>query len=214
MSENLNAGPVKAPKACFEEPSNVTAKSVYYRNFCNNMKADEHYTAIEAKIDAAIVTIDKFDGAILEAFSGLHGKVKARNDKEVVMKNSMDSLLGNVQDFCNANPVGATAHLESLGISWYQREPSTKDPIDIRHGKHSGSFDLLVKQPKGEFAVVWFITTTPDDSKSWVMADFSHNTHGFIDGLEKGKTYYFRAKVSSSVDGKSDWTQVIEIICL
>ena len=145
--------------------------------------------------------------------SGTEGLVAARNTAETNMKYDMDSLLQNVQDVVNADPVNGITHIVSLGISYRTREAYTREAIEIRHGKISGSFDLLVKKPKGKYAVVWFFTKTPDMAASWNMADFSHNTHGYIEGLERGTIYYFKARVSSSTDGKSDWTIVVDKVC-
>ena len=213
MSQDENAGPVKAPKACFEEPQQVSAKADYYDSFCSKMKDDLHYAAIEEKITAAITKVGLYRTAIQAAMSGTDGLVAARNKAETNMKYDMDSLLQNVQDVVNADPVNGIEHIVSLGISYRTREPYTREAIDIRHGKLSGSFDLLVKKPNGDFAVVWFYTKTPDIASSWIMADFSHNTHGYIESLERGTVYYFKARTSSSIDGKSDWTVVVDIVC-
>ena len=113
----------------------------------------------------------------------------------------------------NADPVNGITHIVSLGISYRTRETYTRDDIEIRHGKLSGSFDLLVKKPKGDYAVIWFFTETPDVEASWKLADFSHNTHGYIEGLKRGTVYYFKARISSSIGGKSDWTVMIDIVC-
>jgi hypothetical protein len=213
MSVPDSTGPVNAPTACFEEPQNVSAKATYFKDFATRMKNDAHYTGIVVKIDAGLDLIGKYELAIIAALPGTKGKVAFRNTCEKKMKSSMKNLLSEVQVVCDDDPENAVSHIESLGISYRTREAVTKEAIEIRCGKVSGTFVLLVRKPKGKFAVLWEITTTPDDSKSWKTADFSHNTHGFIEGLMRGTTYYFRAKTSSSVTGKSDWTQVFDILC-
>jgi hypothetical protein len=213
MSTIDSTGPVNAPTACFEEPTNVSAKVHYFKDYCTRMKSDSHYTGIVTKIDAGLVLITNFDDAIIAALSGTKGKVALRNTAEKKMKSSMKNLLSEVQVVCDNDPENAVSHIESLGISYRTREAVTKEDIEIRHGDISGSFVLLVRQPKGDFAVVWFFTTTPAVEDSWKMADFSHNTHGFINGLVRGTTYHFRAKISSSITGKTDWTHVVDILC-
>lgn len=208
------AGTVKAPKACYEEPPEVSAKSDYYKGITKLMKLDDDYIAIAAKLDAADVKIEAFKVKILIAQSGAAGTASARNVAEDSMRNDMDSILADVQVVANNDPVNAITNITKLGISYRTRTGYTREAIEVRHGTTSGSFELWVKKPNGEFAVVWFFTTTPAIAASWVMADFSHNTRGDISGLVKGTIYYFKAKVSSSVDGKSDWTQVIDIVCI
>jgi hypothetical protein len=208
-----STGPVKAPTACYEEPPNVSAKADYYSEIDKKMKLDSHYTGIVTKIDAAVVKIEDYRTAILAAFSGTKGKVTARNDAEVLMKYDQNALLADVQVVCNADPVNAIAHLESLGLSYRRRTPVTKKDIEVRYGDISGSFILLVRSPKVKFAVLWEYTTTPSVENSWKMADFSQDTHGYIDGLVKGTTYYFRARFSLKNSIKTDWTKVFDIVC-
>jgi hypothetical protein len=57
-------------------------------------------------------------------------------------------------------------------------------------------------------------TTDPQNQESWKPADFSCKSHGFIDGLTRGTTYYFKARVHLSKTGKKDWTQIVDILCL
>jgi hypothetical protein len=213
MSTTDSTGTVKAPKACYEEPPNPSAKADYYYDIDKKMKLDSHYSGIVTKIDAAVVKIEDYRTAILAAFSGTKGKVTARNDAETILKSAQDSLLRDVQDVCDADPVNAQAHLESLGLSKRSRKPVTKNDIEIRHGEGSGSFILLVRSPKVKFAVLWEVTTTPAIDNSWKTADFSQDTHGYIDGLVKGTTYYFRARFSLKNNIKTDWTKTFDIVC-
>jgi len=155
MSTTDPTGPVKAPKACFEEPTHVSAKADYFTDFNNKMKADGHYAGITTKIDAALVTVGKFRDAILEAMTGAKGTAKKRNEVETLMRGEQDELLSAVQVVCNANPVTAISHLESLGLSYRTRKPVTKNDIEIRHGENSGSFILLVRSPKWRFRANW-----------------------------------------------------------
>ena len=177
------------------------------------MKSDSNFTAVVTDLDAAIVLIGKFANAIVTAQSRKIGTVAARNAYLVQVRSTMNEFLPIAQKVVDNDPANAITFITSLGLSYTKREHVTKKEIEVRHGEVSGSFDLYVKKPKGNFAVVWFFTRNPEDEKSWQMADFSHNTHGFIENLEPGTVFFFRARVSSSVTGKSDWTGNVKIIC-
>lgn len=214
MLTTAAADPLKAPKACYEEPPNVSAKGDYYDDIFGRMLLDSHYSGITAKIDAAIVKVTNFKSAILVALSGADGKVALRNNAEVLMRNDADSLLANVQDVANADPANAIANITSLGISYRTREPYTKEEIEVRYGVDSGSFILLIKKPTTIFAVIWMVTTTPTVESSWVVADFSHNAHGLVKGLTPATKYYFKARTSTAGNVKSAWTQIVDKICI
>lgn len=213
MTQDESTDPLKPIKVCYETPSNVSEKANYYKGRAQDMKDDTHFADVVTDLDDALVLIGKFQTAIVTAQSRKVGTVAARNvlDNQVCKK--MDEFLPIAQKVVDDDPVNAITFITSLGLSYRKRQPVTRQDIEIRHGEVSGSFDLLVKKPKGDFAVVWVITTTPDDTKSWRLADFSHNTHGYIENLDPGTVYFFKARVSSSVDGKSDWTGIVKIIC-
>jgi hypothetical protein len=204
---------MKTPIARFDEPYDKSAKADYYENVCNKMLADARFVEHKARINAALLSISNFRTAILEAMSRRKGKVQARNGAEVKMKNHMDFLLSKIQSVANQDPVNAIELYTGLGVTWKKRYPYNKKILKVTNGTFSGSFDLMIRRPKGVFAVVWFFTTDPSDENNWKFADFSHTTKGFIDGLVRGTTYYFRARISSSTTRKSDWTNSVDIIC-
>jgi hypothetical protein len=213
MTQDESTEPLKNIKVCYEPPSNVSEKANYYKGRALDMKDDTHFADVETDLDDALVLIGKLMTAIITAQSRKAGTVAARNVLDDQVCKKMDEFLPIAQKVVDGDPVNAITFITSLGLSYRKRQPVTKKDIEIRHGEVSGSFDLLVKKPKGNFAVVWVITTTPDDNKSWRLADFSQNTHGFIEDLDPGTIYYFKARVSSSVTGKSDWTGVVKKIC-
>jgi hypothetical protein len=213
MGSSETAGIIRAVKACYEEPQNVSAKADYFDGIDDKMLLDSHYTGIATEIGAAKGLIVEYRKAILKAAGGGEGLVAARMVAELNVTNAQDALLAKVQVVANGDPQNSIAHITSLGISYRTREGYTRADIEVRHGEVSGSFDLLVKRPDGDFAVVWFFTDKPEVADSWRMADFSHNTRGHIGGLKRGTTYYFKAMVSSSKTGKSDWTYIVDKVC-
>ena len=213
MSGELG-GIVKAPEPFYEAPEQPSPRADYFDNVCTNMLADTVYVPIAAEIAAAQAIIVLFRDAILEAIPGGSGKVAARNVAQLNMDNEMDYLLPEIFKVGNSDPVNAITHYQTIGVSWYEREGHKRPEIDVKHGDVSGSFYLYVGALKGHYAAMWWITTYPEFAEdNWKFADFSHHGKGYISGLTKGMTYYFRAK-TSSVEGKSDWTQVFEITCL
>jgi hypothetical protein len=204
---------MKAPIARFDEPYDKSARADYYENVCKKMLTDARFAEHKVRINAALLSIADFRTAILEAMSKRKGKVQARNTAEVKMKNHMDFLLSKIQWAANNDDIHAKELFASLGVTYKKRFPYNKKILKVTHGKISGSFDLMIKRPKGVFAVVWFFTTDPSDENNWKFADFSHTTKGNIDGLVRGTTYYFRARISSSTTHKSDWTNLVDITC-
>ena len=211
--ETLEAGLLDVPEACYNEPGQVSEKKDYYKSICGKLLLDIHYTAIAAKITAADGLVDAFGAAILVAATGAHGTVAARDVAQKKMTNAMDALLPDIQTVANNDPVNAITNITSLGVSYRTRVGYTRDSIEIKHGEISGSFDMYIKKPRGNFAVIFMITTTPLDDASWKLADFSQKSHGYVSGLKPGTKYYFKSMHKSSVDGTSDWTYIVDKIC-
>ncbi len=215
MTQNVTPPIPKAPQPMYEPPTQVSARAAYYRNTVTKMQADSHYTAIAAKLTSAEGKIQDYEDAIAEALSGGDGKVAARNVAEANCDIEMSYLLPDIYKVGNSNPMAATAHYESIGVSWKTRKGWEWDSIEARPGEISGSFNLFVTPPEGNFAVIWWYQSDPGlPEENWKIADFSHNAKGYIEGLKPGVYYYFRAKNSSSVTGKSDFTQVIKVMCV
>jgi len=214
MSETTAADLLHVPQACYNAPQNVSAKADYNDGICDKMLLDSHYTGAATKINAAKGLISDFRDAILVAASGARGTVAARNVAEKLMENAMDVLLTEIQTVANGDPVNAITNITSLGVSYRVRQGYSRDSIEVKNGEISGSFDMYIKRPKGMFAVIFMVTTSPDNADSWKLADFSQNSHGFADGFKKGTTYYFKARYKSSKTGLSDWTVVVDIVCL
>ena len=207
-------GIIKAPEPFYEAPEQPSPRADYFDNVCTNMLADPAYAAKAAEIAAAQAIIVLFRDAILEAIPGGDGKVAARNVAQLNMDNEMDYLLPEIFKVGNSDPVNAIVHYQTIGVSWKTREGWEWDIIEVRNGKISGSFDLFVNPPEGRFAAMWWYTDKPEPlPEDWKFADFSHSARGYIEGLTPGTYYHFRAKTSSSVGGKTDWTQVIKIMC-
>ena len=213
MSETLAADILHVVEACYNEPQQVSAKRDYYDGICDKMLLDSHYSGLTAKITAAKGKVTAFGSAILVAASGAHGTVAARNVAEKLMTNAMDALLPDIQTVAYGDPVNAITNITSLGVSYRTRVGYTRNDLEIRHGEISGSFDMYIKKPRGNFAVIFMITTTPLDDASWKLADFSQNSHGYVSGLKPGTTYYFKSMHKSSKDGTSDWTIIVDKIC-
>jgi hypothetical protein len=213
MSTNSNAGSMKAPTARYNAPQNKSAKVHYYIGVCNKMLEDSRFSDSADKINDALSLIEKFRKAIIKAFTRAKGTKKARDVAEFKMKSKMNYLLGIIQEVADNDPEHAIALFESLGVSYKKRYPYHKDQLRVMNGRIRGTMDLQVKMPDGIFAVIWFYTIDPANEDSWKLADFSHTSKGSISGLIRTTTYYFRAKISSSETGKSDWSNVVEIIC-
>jgi hypothetical protein len=208
------SGIVRAPEPMFDAPQQPSARAAYYKNVCTKMHEDDRYDPVEAKITAAEGKIILFEKAIATAIPGGDGVVKARNVAELNTDIEMSYLLPDIYKVGNSDPMNATTHYETIGVSWKSRKGWEWEIIEARNGEISGSFDLFVRPPEGTFAVMWWVNDDPDmAADKWRFADFSHTARGYLDGCTPGKYYYFRAKNSSSVTGKSDWTQVIKVMC-
>lgn len=213
MTKNDAISSVRVPTARFDEPKKVSAKADYYENICKNLLADDRFSEYSLRIAQAQTCIGKFRAAILKALSRTKGTVQARNLAEIKMKSQMDYLLAQIQVVGDNDPVNAITIFTGLGVTYKKRFPYAKKELKVTNGKISGTMNLMIKMPKGLFAVLWMYTTHPEDEDSWKIADFSHTSKGFIKGLQEATTYYFRARTSSSAKGKSDWTNMVEIIC-
>ncbi|MEI6851899.1 MAG: hypothetical protein WCL06_03615 [Bacteroidota bacterium] len=214
MSNKSKSGVVKAPTARFKEPYAKPAKAVYYKYVCNKMLGDDRFEEYFDYINQALGVIADYKKAIRLAFSRTKGTAQARDLVEIKMKSKMNYLLSQIQTVANDDPEHAKALYDSFNITYKKRFPYDKKELKVKNTKVSGTLNLMIKMPEGLFAVLWMYTTTPDNEDSWKIADFSHTSKGSVSGLIKGTTYYFRARTSSSAKGKSDWTHIVEIICL
>lgn len=209
MSGELTPIP-KRVKGIYRKPANVFSRIGYYGGILLNLISDTLFAGSAALFTAAQTQLGKLDAAQKKYKSGGKTFKGARDLEDVASEAIMDEVLGVVQKAADADIKNAVDIFTRNGIDYRTRKSSTNGEIEIEHGEISGSFNLYVRPLDGDFAAMWWYST---DQQNWEFADFSHNSQGFIGGLVKGKTYYFRAKTSSP-SGKSDWTQIIEITCL
>ena len=206
-------GIVRAPRAAYKKQTQVSEKCDYFDGVTAAMLLNTLFSGITAKITAARTTILACRAAIIAVGAGT-GTVKQRNLADYLMQNEMNTLLAEIQVIGNADIPHAIIIYESIDVIYRTRSKHERDELEVYHGDNSGSLDMQIRTPEGNFSVVFFITQDPTDENNWRMADFNHNSSGFVDGLKPGEYYHIRAKYKSTITGKSDWTEVIKIMCL
>ncbi len=208
-TKKKDASQIVRPIAAYHEKSNVSEKADYLEGSWLKMKVNTLYSAYVAYITTALGLIATFRTAIQAANAGGSGTVSARDAAELNVNIAKDKILSFIQEASdNDRPNGATI-IESSDAYVVVRSGSEKDEFEVEHGVISGSFVLYHRPLEGRFAVLFMMST---DNIHWDVADFSHNSKGEVAGCTPGLKYYFKAKTSSA-EGKSGWTYVIDIIC-
>ncbi|MEI8204195.1 MAG: hypothetical protein WCH34_14330 [Bacteroidota bacterium] len=207
-----NANVVANKKRCIAAwriKTNVSEKADYFEAAWNKMKLNSLFSTFVTEITAAIALIAIFRTAIQSAQGGGGGKVAERKTAELNVDIAADSMLYFVQKVADANMVNGAAIIESVDAYVITRSKVEKDEFEVYHGVKSGSFDFYHKPLDGRFAVLFMMST---DNVHWDLADFSHSSKGYIEGLIVGQRYYFKS-MTSSANGKSGWSVTIDILC-
>ena len=122
-----------------------------------------------------------------------------------------DAVLAEMQKFARKNPKFSADVFKRNGISIFSRKSFFRDLIEITHGKLSGDFVLRQKSQGQRTAYLWMQKIK--GTTKWKFADFSHKSKGLFDQGIPGQVYEFKARYIN-VKGKSEFTNIVEIICL
>jgi hypothetical protein len=213
MAQVENSGIIRAPRAAFKKQVNLADLVNYFDAVTAAMLLNPSYAGITTKITAARGKIKDCHDAIVAQEQGT-GTAKQKNMASYLMQNDMNTLLADIQVVGNNDIPNAVINYEKVDCIYRSRKSHERDELEVYHGDISGSLDMQIRVPEGNFSVVFFYTTDPSKEENWKFGDWNHNTSGHLDGLTKGVNYYIRARYKSTITGKSDWTPVVNIMCL
>ncbi len=204
---NSQTSKIKRPKAAYHEKSNVSEKADYLEGSWTKMKNNSLFISLVAYLTTALGYIATFRAAIQAAISGGGNTIAARDAAELNVDIAKDKILASIQEAADADLANAVTIIEGTDAYVITRKTSERELLEVEHGVLPGTFDLYCKPLACRFAVLFMISS---DNIHWDVADFSHNSTGFIGGCTIGQKYYFKAQTSSA-EGKSAWTYVLDV---
>jgi len=208
-------GEPKRVKCRYDKPSTIPGLVDYYLNHLTGLAADPLFTAIATLIASAQTQVGKLNAAEIAAQSKGDGLIEARNVELLNTEVIMDKVLGEIQNVGDNDPKNAGTIFKKHKLVIVVRKGHQREEMEVKHGDISGTFKVSHKRVAATAAYLYMIST---DKLMWYVGDFSHNSSGLIKSmndipLKPGTLYYIKSKSSCS-EGKSDWSDIVEMYCI
>lgn len=162
-----------------------------------------------------------------KALTKAKGAAAARDAEKLIVYNELDELRGIVQAVVNipANANNAVAMVESSGMEIKGVTHKKKGAFSLKHGKASGSIDLIALAAGKRAAYEWNQSL---DNVNWIPCDPHVTTEAknIVENLPLGVRHYFRfrpilpkraqknSSAKTAVHGEGDWSQSDSMIVI
>jgi hypothetical protein len=156
----------------------------------------------------ALANLDALQAAETLAETKAVGTVAARNAKQIVVEKDLKHLASYVQMIADANPGQEVVIISSAGMDIKQKATQQPSVFRVLEGDVSGSVELKAPHAGDRSAHYWQSST---DQKTWTGHPETIKASTTVEDLTPGTLYYFRHRVLT-VDGHSDWDQLVSIM--
>jgi len=106
-------------------------------------------------------------------------------------------LAADVQSMADADPANAAEIISSAGMDTHAHGVRAKPVLRATMGP--GGAVLLYGLAHGDASYDW--QHSADEQKSWTSLPSTRTAHTSVRGLEKGKTFWFRFRANTDVEG-------------
>ena len=208
---------VKRLKIYYDKPNNISKLASYYLGILGTLAEDSALTALAALIASAVTQCGKLRDAQTKAESQLPGDCELRDTELMATEIIMDQVLAAVQKVGDGDLLHAEALYKrhNFKIRTYSKHEKDEYSVVAKNGKFIVS--NRAAYPKGGNAA--YLRMISVDNQRWEVGDFSHkSTAGEItmcgeNTLRIGTLYYHKT-MTSSKEGKSEWSAVIQKYCV
>ncbi len=201
----------------YNKPTNIAQLASYYLNILGTLATDTLFTTYTTLLDSAVVQCKKLRDAQTIAEGQAPGTAQLRNVQLLLTESIMFQVLATVQLVGDNNLPLAEAIFKShnLKIKVYGRHEKDEYTVTCKDGVFT-----VINRPVGtKGSNADYLRMISIDGKRWEVGDLSRkSTKGNItkcgdDSLVIGMLYYHRMMTDSS-DGKSSWSDVIQMYCV
>jgi hypothetical protein len=205
----------KRLKCEYDKPSNISQLANYFLNILTGLGKDPLFDTIAALIGTATTQVLNLQKAEVEVLTKVPGKAALRDVELLATNIIMDQVLSKIQEAGDADLENARVIFEAHQLKIVEHPRHSRGEMEVKHGKVSKTFIVRNKPVAKNAAYVWLISL---DKLNWKLGTFAPKSSGIIsqcgdDDLVPGKLYYVKSQ--SNVKGVfSDWSQVVEIICI
>jgi len=199
----------------FDRPSNISQRVTYDRTFLNGMLADPLFVAIEDLLEDAKTQVDKLDAAEIKAAGKLPGAAAARDTELLKTNIIMDKVLAKVQEAGDDDIPNSKTLFESHQLKIRARSKTEKGEFEATQGKLSKTIDVQHQFVKGTVAYLFLIST---DKENWFFGAFGTTSNNTIVKINDEDlvvtTKYYLKSCTCKKRVYSNWSQIIEVVCI
>jgi hypothetical protein len=152
--------------------------------------------------------INSFDAAQTAALTRAKGAVQKRNAAMAVVVADLDQLRAYVQTVADADPSNALAIAHSAGMDLRKTKSSSKNDLNAKPGKLSGSITVSARVAGLRAAHDW--QTSTDGGKTWISAPTSLQAKTTIIGFTPLTAILVRHRAVTKA-GPQDWSQPVTV---
>ena len=153
--------------------------------------------------------INAFDAAQTAVLTHTKGAAQTRDVAMTVVVNDLDLLRGYVQTVADADPSNALAIAHSAGMDLRKTASATKNDLNAKAGKVSGSIAVSARLGGVRAAHEWEYST--DGGKTWISSPSSLQAKTTITGLTPMTAVMVRHRAVTKT-GPQDWSATVTAV--
>jgi uncharacterized protein YciI len=183
---------------------------IYGRLVVQKMTNNKNVSSTSIPLATFTTHLDVLESSHATAQGKAIGTASARDTNLSTVITDLETLRGDVQVACDANPARAAEIAESCGMKLKKTPKRNKAELEASMTATPGMVKLVAKAVKRGATYEWAYSA--DGGVTWVVAGIT-NGHAdtTIAGLKPGTTYRFRFRTTvGRVTG--DWSQAIEFL--
>ena len=212
---NTTPNSVKRLMCEFNKPSNVSMLVTYYLHFLLGMLADPLFEAIETLLESAQTQVGKLNDAEIAAASKIPGSAAARDTELLKTNIIMDKVLAKVQEAGDDDIPNSKALFEAHQLKIRARSTTERGEFEATQGKLSKTIDTKHEVVGKNAAYIVMISA---DKISWYVGAYGTTSTFTIDScndqeLIKKTTYYLKSQTCKK-RVYSNWSQIVEVVCI